>query len=95
MEFFLLGTPKASFCLKNLTQRSSQSGPFFKKKNQGTFFDFQKKGGEASVLGNGPFWGNKKTQLLKVKNSLLELEKFFIELKGTELKYREVRLKER
>ena len=68
---------------------------FKKKKNQGTFFDFQKKGGEASVLGNGPFWGNKKTQLLKVKNSLLELENFFIELKYRELKYREVRLKER
>ena len=29
-----------------------------------------------------------KNQFLKVKNSLLELEKNFIELKGRELKYR-------
>ena len=30
-------------------------------------------------------------QMLKVKNSLLELEKDFIELKDIELKYREVK----
>ena len=30
-------------------------------------------------------------QMLKVKNSLLELEKIFIELKDIELKYREVK----
>ena len=34
-----------------------------------------------------------KNQLLKVKNSLLELEKYFIELKDIELKDREVKIK--
>ena len=35
----------------------------------------------------------RKNQFLKVKNSLLELEKEFIELKDRELKDREVKLK--
>ena len=34
-----------------------------------------------------------KNQLLKVKNSLLELEKYFVELKDIELKDREVKIK--
>ena len=34
-----------------------------------------------------------KNQFLKVKNSLLESEKYFIELKDTELKDREVKIK--
>ena len=34
-----------------------------------------------------------KSQLLKVKNSLLELEKYFVELKDIELKDREVKIK--
>ena len=34
-----------------------------------------------------------KNQLLKAKNSLLELEDFFTELKDRELKYREVKIK--
>ena len=34
-----------------------------------------------------------KNQFLKVKNSLLELEKYFIELKNSELKDREVKVK--
>ena len=34
-----------------------------------------------------------KNQILKVKNSLLELEKDFIELKDRELKDREVKIK--
>ena len=36
-----------------------------------------------------------KNQFLKAKNSILELEKDFIELKDTELKDVEVKLKER
>ena len=32
-------------------------------------------------------------QLLKVKNTLLELEKYFVELKDIELKDREVKIK--
>ena len=32
-------------------------------------------------------------RFLKVKNSLLELEKYFIELKGGELKYRDIEIK--
>ena len=32
-------------------------------------------------------------QLLKVKNTLLELEKYFVELKDIELKNREVKIK--
>ena len=35
----------------------------------------------------------RKNQFLKVKNSLLELEKYNIELKDRELKDREVRIK--
>ena len=35
----------------------------------------------------------RKNQFLKVENSLLELEKDFIELRGRELKYREVKTK--
>ena len=34
-----------------------------------------------------------KNQLLKAKNSLLELEKYFVELKDIELKDREVKIK--
>ena len=34
-----------------------------------------------------------KNQFLKVKNSLLELEKYFIELKDIELKDREIKIK--
>ena len=34
-----------------------------------------------------------KNQSLKVKNSLLELEKYFVELKDIELKDREVKIK--
>ena len=34
-----------------------------------------------------------KKQFLKVRNSLLELEKYFIELKDKELKDREVKIK--
>ena len=33
--------------MENLTQRWIQSGPLFQ--NQGTFFDFQKRAGEASA----------------------------------------------
>ena len=36
-----------------------------------------------------------KSQFLKVKNSVLELEKDFIELKDRELRDRELKLKER
>ena len=35
----------------------------------------------------------RKNQFLKVENSLLELEKDFIELRDRELKYREVKIK--
>ena len=35
----------------------------------------------------------RKNQFLKVKNSLLELEKYFIELKDRELKDKEVKIK--
>ena len=35
----------------------------------------------------------RKNQFLKVKNSLLELEKYFLELKDRELKDREVKIK--
>ena len=34
-----------------------------------------------------------RSRVLKVKNSLLELEKYFIELKDRELKYRKVKIK--
>ena len=34
-----------------------------------------------------------RSRVLKVKNSLLELEKYFIELKYRELKYRKVKIK--
>ena len=34
-----------------------------------------------------------KNQFLKVKNSVLELEKYFIELKDIELKDREIKIK--
>ena len=37
----------------------------------------------------------RKNQFSKIKNSLLELEKYFIELKDRELKDREVKIKER
>ena len=47
MEFFLLDTLKATFLMESLTQRRTQSRPFFQ--NQGTFFDFQKGTGEASL----------------------------------------------
>ena len=33
-----------------------------------------------------------RSRVLKVKNSLLELEKYFIELKDRELKYRKVKI---
>ena len=35
----------------------------------------------------------RKNRVLKVKNSLLELEEYFIELKDRELKYRKVKIK--
>ena len=35
----------------------------------------------------------RKNQFLKVKNSLLELEKYLIDLKDIELKYREIKIK--
>ena len=44
VEFFLQDTVKTTFQMKNLTQRWTQSGPFFQ--NQGTFFDFLKRTGE-------------------------------------------------
>ena len=34
-----------------------------------------------------------RSRVLKVKNSLLEIEKYFIELKDRELKYRKVKIK--
>ena len=34
-----------------------------------------------------------RSRVLKVKNSLLQLEKYFIELKDRELKYRNVKIK--
>ena len=34
-----------------------------------------------------------RSRVLKVKNSLLQLEKYFIELKDRELKYRKVKIK--
>ena len=34
-----------------------------------------------------------RSRVLKVKDSLLELEKYFIELKDRELKYRKVKIK--
>ena len=34
-----------------------------------------------------------RSRVLKVKNSLLELKKYFIELKDRELKYRKVKIK--
>ena len=43
---------------------------------------------ETKYLNNMP-----KTRFLKVKNSLSELEKDFIELKNRELKYKEVKIK--
>ena len=39
------------------------------------------------------FKNMQKNQFLKVKNSLLESEKYFIELKDTKLKDREVKIK--
>ena len=47
LEFFLLDTLKATFLMESLTQRRTQSGHFFQ--NQGTFIDFQKGTGEASL----------------------------------------------
>ena len=42
------------------------------------------------------YWNNmQQKQFQKVKNSLWELEKGFIELEHRELKYRKVKLKER
>ena len=46
LELFLLDTLKTTFWMENLTQRWIQSGPFFQ--NQGAFFYFQKRAGEAS-----------------------------------------------
>ena len=34
-----------------------------------------------------------RSRVLKVKNSVLQLEKYFIELKDRELKYRKVKIK--
>ena len=45
MEFFLLDTLKTTFCMEDLTQGWTQLEPFFQ--TQGTFFDFQKRVGEA------------------------------------------------
>ena len=36
-----------------------------------------------------------RSRVLKVKDSLLELEKYFIELKDRELKYRKVKIRDR
>ena len=48
LEFFLLDTLKTTFWMENLTQRWTQSGPFFQK--PGHFFQFFKRAGEASPL---------------------------------------------
>ena len=47
-NFFLLDTLKTTFWMENLTQRWIQPRPSFQ--NQGTFFNFQKRAGEASPL---------------------------------------------
>ena len=52
LEFFLLDTPKTTFWMKDSTQGWTQLGPFFQ--NQGTFFDFQKRVGEASPTSPSP-----------------------------------------
>ena len=46
LEFFLQDTIKATFWMENLTERWTQSRPFYPK--SGLFFDFQKKTGENS-----------------------------------------------
>ena len=48
MEFFLLDTHKTTFWMENLTQRWTQSGPFFPK--LGHFFRFSRRAGKASLL---------------------------------------------
>ena len=48
LESFHLETPKSTFFMENLTQRWTLSGPFYQ--NQGNFFNFQKRAGEACPL---------------------------------------------
>ena len=48
LEFFFLNTLKTIFCMEKLTQRWTQSGPFYSKIR--TIFLFPKLAGEASPL---------------------------------------------
>ena len=46
LELFLLDSLKTTFLMEDLTQEWTKLGPFFQ--NQGIFFDFQIRLGEAS-----------------------------------------------
>ena len=70
-EFFLLNNLKITPWVENLTQRWTKWGPFFFQ-NQGTFFNFEKKAGEAS---SPPSWSSHMRCSIK-QDVLINVTKF-------------------